>query len=344
MGDFVIDPFMGGGTTAVEALAGGRRFLGIDINPLATFFARVKTTPLTRKDFATTKAWSDEVNHFINLHQKVYLNENWDQYVKNLPWWLRKTILILLEKTNELSSERQRNFIRCAILSTGQWALDCKNIIPSSGTFISAFQNRILKMMNDLNEYQKHVRLNIDVPLSQISRRRKLLCLPIGSIQNDFRVIRRWIPAKLVLTSPPYPGVHVVYNRWQIKGRKETPAPYWIINSLDGKGLSYFTLGDRKQIGLTNYFQNLKIAFESIKTLLDHNSIVVQLVGFSVPSWQLLQYLEVMRELGFYELVNTSETAERLSRIIPNRKWYTQYKDSVQLNNKEFLLIHKLAE
>ncbi len=36
-GDLVIDPFVGGGTTVVEALALGRRRVGADISSLATF-------------------------------------------------------------------------------------------------------------------------------------------------------------------------------------------------------------------------------------------------------------------------------------------------------------------
>ncbi len=59
---------------------------------------------------------------------------------------------------------------------------------------------------------------------------------------------------KLILTSPPYPGVHVLYHRWQVDGRKETPAPFWIANKLDGAGLSHYTMGDRKNPGLRTYF------------------------------------------------------------------------------------------
>ena len=32
-------------------------------------------------------------------------------------------------------------------------------------------------------------------------------------------------PADLVVTSPPYPGIHMLYHRWQVDGRKETDAP-----------------------------------------------------------------------------------------------------------------------
>jgi hypothetical protein len=44
-GDVVFDPFMGGGTTIVEASAMGRHAIGSDINTLALYVSKVKTTP-----------------------------------------------------------------------------------------------------------------------------------------------------------------------------------------------------------------------------------------------------------------------------------------------------------
>jgi len=40
--DWILDPFMGGGTTVVEGLALGRRMIGIDINALGHFVAIVR--------------------------------------------------------------------------------------------------------------------------------------------------------------------------------------------------------------------------------------------------------------------------------------------------------------
>lgn len=44
-GDFVLDPFVGGGTTLVEARLAGRPALGSDLNPLAVFVSRTKSKP-----------------------------------------------------------------------------------------------------------------------------------------------------------------------------------------------------------------------------------------------------------------------------------------------------------
>src|SRR5687767_12722462 len=55
--DVVLDPFVGGGTSAVEALASGRRFVGFDLNPLAILLTRAKTTPLYARDRVELESW-----------------------------------------------------------------------------------------------------------------------------------------------------------------------------------------------------------------------------------------------------------------------------------------------
>src|SRR2546430_1364438 len=49
-GQLVLDPYMGGGTTIVEALTSGRKAVGSDLNELSDFVVRAKTTPLTKAE------------------------------------------------------------------------------------------------------------------------------------------------------------------------------------------------------------------------------------------------------------------------------------------------------
>lgn len=46
VGDKILDPFMGSGTTNLEASLLGRHSVGVDIDPFSRFIAQVKTTPL----------------------------------------------------------------------------------------------------------------------------------------------------------------------------------------------------------------------------------------------------------------------------------------------------------
>ena len=48
-GDVILDPFCGSGTLLVEALVAGRSGIGADIDPVAVFVSRTKTSPIPPK-------------------------------------------------------------------------------------------------------------------------------------------------------------------------------------------------------------------------------------------------------------------------------------------------------
>ena len=55
VGDRVLDPFMGSGTTNLEALLLQRPSVGVDIDPFSRMLARVKTTPLNKDDLLNAR-------------------------------------------------------------------------------------------------------------------------------------------------------------------------------------------------------------------------------------------------------------------------------------------------
>jgi hypothetical protein len=163
-------------------------------------------------------------------------------------------------------------------------------------------------------------------------------------IELDPRV-RRFSPPKLILTSPPYPGVHVLYHRWQVHGRRETPAPFWIASSKDGCGASYYTFGDRHRAELSTYYSTAAAAFRSISQIADPQTVLVQMIAFSDASWQLPKYLEVMEQNGFVEtrLPSIDNSLDgRVWRSVPNRKWYADQRGPTS-SSKEVVLFHRLA-
>src|SRR5262249_36248387 len=143
----------------------------------------------------------------------------------------------------------------------------------------------------------------------------------------------------------PYPGVHVLYHRWQIEGRKETPAPFWLANCRDGSGGAYYCLGGRSEPQLKTYFERLRRTFASVRGLIGPHSIVVQLVAFSRPDWQLSAYLKKMDEAGFVELKPLCDRdclfEGRVWRQVPGRRWYTKKHGEIHAS-KEVMLFHIL--
>jgi hypothetical protein len=340
-GDTVLDPFVGGGTSAVEALAAGRRFVGCDLNPLATFVARVKTTPLSKADAQAAADWASLLEGYINLHAENGPHADWAAYQRNLPWRKRKALEMALDALCVLRNARRRRFARCTLLKTGQWALDCRLAVPSLEEFLAAHRQDVADMAAAARAFGRTLSEAFGSPPCLAHRHRRLWCRPAQGLDQERRLPRGWLPPRLVLTSPPYVGVHVLYHRWQVRGRKETPAPYWLADCQDGHGTAHYTFGDRRR-DIETYMGHLHGAFRSVAALLDDKSLVVQLVAFSRPDAQLPHYLEVMRSVGLEEadVYGFTGSFERVWRIVPNRKWYSRVKSDLP-ERQEVLLVHR---
>lgn len=350
-GDLVLDPFVGGGTTLVEALNLRRNAIGTDISSLATFITRVKTTILSDDDIFAIKCWLGSLEYNdLNIRNKVIRETKWirNGYQKNInnkvTWRIRNIIELILMHINELPKKKQKQFVRCALLKTAQWAFDCRKEIPSVKDFRKIFFLNLNEMIEGILSLRENV-------VNNSGRKRRIkpislcLCRSAAGIEQEEKIVSLRSP-KLVFTSPPYPGVHMLYHRWQVQGRRETPAPFWIANCFDGNRSSYYCFGERKQKDLKNYFNQLLLTYSSVVKLLDQESLVVQMVSFSDPSWQLQQFLEIMERLGLKEVYikNIMDSTDgRIWREVPNRKWYADQKGPIS-SSKEVVLFHRLAK
>ena len=96
---------------------------------------------------------------------------------------------------------------------------------------------------------------------------------------------------------------------------------------------------------LQDIFEKAFAAFSSLSKIADRETILVQLVGFSDPSWQLPKFLSVLEMAGFNEIKFASLANSpdgRLWRCIPNRKWYADQRGDIP-PSKEVVLFHRLS-
>ncbi|WP_220202441.1 DNA methyltransferase [Reticulibacter mediterranei] len=342
-GDVILDPFMGSGTSLVEALISDRHAIGSDINTLAHFLAQVKTTPLSSLECDEVAHWAASIGTYLRLsgpQRSVIppLPPADDPSQRGIPRSLRQIIAAIRAEISHLSTSGQRQLARCALLRTSQSALDCTTTFPSAPLFREQFVETVNLMLKGLEE----LRSMLDTTSHGV--RPQIICLnvPAQNLQPALWELSIKQKPTLIVTSPPYPSVHVLYHRWQIKSRREITTPYWITDQLDGHGEAYYMMGSRTPTGLDNYFRTIEASFARLYQVVAEEAFVVQLLAFSHIDTQLPRYLVAMERAGFEECAHLIEDEHtgRIWRRVPLRRWYATYQGNTP-SSHEVLLLHR---
>ena len=201
--DVVIDPFLGSGTTIVEAILNNRIGVGTDINDIAFLVSKVKTTPIKKPILL-------EILNKIELESHGLFKRNTQRIVpenERIDYWFlpkqKEKLSNIFAQIVEIKNNDVRDFFLVAfaqiLKSCSIWLQksikptrdkDKKNYDP-----LTLFLNQLRKMIKKHLEFDetlsKEVRQNIDkYRIAQCGDSRNLPC------END--------AATLVVTSPPY--------------------------------------------------------------------------------------------------------------------------------------------
>lgn len=332
-GDLVLDPYMGGGTTVVEAMIRGRYAVGCDLNSLAVFVARAKTARLSEADVEALKRWADNTVPALSYWLTP---DDIDDFIcerrtKNLTLPearpIKKVLALAVRSLSAFSTEAEC-LARCALLNTGQWALNGRTRQPTLTQFRDHLRTTVHEMLEGAQALGDSVKHQFTQPVL---------------IDDSAARLEQHIPfvngarAGLVVTSPPYPGIHMLYHRWQVDGRHESPAPYWLAQCNDGHGASFYNFAYRSEEAADRYFAESLRTLTGIRRVMREGALFVQLIAFANPKHHLRRYLANMEDAGFNEVRGGKR---RLWRNVPGRKWHATLKGTLP-SAREVVLVHE---
>lgn len=338
--DLVLDPFMGGGTSLIESIRLNRRVVGIDLNPIAYFVTKVKITKLSKAQIDKIELWAFLMSQNLNYKLKN------DQFTKealsliNYKGLGRKDIFNLktiikgtsfyLEKLKEIRDKKVKDFLKLLILRCLHSTLHDKRPIADFHIFKRKIRSNSLDMLEGMSALDKYL----------INSRNKFSIYSKSSTKINKTKELKSKKVKLIITSPPYPGINISYSRWQIHGRRNTTLPYLVLGIPVPENKSIFNFQSPRNKTYNLYFDKLKTIFKSIKKICSKNTIILQLVAFNHENGLFEKYLKTLEDCGFKEM--KLKKKGRVWREVPNRSWQAKFvKGNIPASN-EVLLLHKI--
>ncbi len=123
-GDTICDIFCGSGSALVESRLIGRNAYGIDLNPLAIFLAKAKTTPINPQKL------TKEYIALLDRVEKIKDSEIQRPNFKNIDFWFKDKVIVKLAKLKkairEIKDETIQNFLMVAFSETVRYSSNTK--------------------------------------------------------------------------------------------------------------------------------------------------------------------------------------------------------------------------
>lgn len=204
-GTRVLDPFVGSGTTALEAVRAGLAFTGADISRVALEIA-----------WARTRIWHpDRIREFERSAERAVrlARKPGDE---SLPEWARKerdwypphTLAEIVRLHDRIAQEREPEFLRMltAVLSSIVVKLSYQasdSVAAPDSSYRSRPPGSAVRLFGDKAEELTRMLLRLSSDLYK----RKVKAIEPVFRREDSRVAD-FGAADLVLTSPPYPGTY----------------------------------------------------------------------------------------------------------------------------------------
>ncbi len=337
-GDFVFDPYIGSGTTLVEANLLGLNSAGTDLNPLSRMISSAKTTPLNL----------DILKDIVNKFKVFYLdnkNINFDIPVfKNINFWFKDGVIhdlsVIKGFVETISDVSIKTFFNVCFSEVIRECSLCKNsefklvriksekIINFNPNPFELMIKKIIKNTNGLSEFICRINSFEEVKSDIYSFNTINDCGPLMPESVD-----------LIITSPPYGDSKTTVAYGQFSRLSNQWLGVVDANLLDNKLMggsgSHVLEGLPMVRGLLDTLNAIKIidakranevliffsdyyrSIENVSKLLKRNKYVAYVVGNRTVRNYNIPMDEITKD--FFELFGF-EHVETIVREIPNKK------------------------
>jgi DNA modification methylase len=339
--DLVCDPFMGSGTTLLEAILNSRRTYGTDINPVSVLISRAKTTPI-EPSYLKDQISSVLVRINTDLENRtgamtIFGAADFSSIIpdnKKIDYWFPEEqkidLAIILSRINCIDNQDIRTFLLCAFSNIlkvcSRWMMkSIKPTIDKHKLIASAYRSFALqsKRMSIKNEdlWNRIGRKQADCVIDNIDAR-------TINVENE--------SATLIITSPPYvtsyeyTDLHQLSAIWLRYIGKLSDFRSKFIGSIhkanrDGKLYSKLAMKIVDDLGLIDirearaveqYFFEMQECFQEMHRILKHGGRTCIIIGDTqlrrVSIYNADVFIESMHKIGF-------KTHKVIKRAIPNK-------------------------
>lgn len=305
--EVVYDPFVGGGTTCVEANLAGRDALGGDVNGLGVLITRVKTHPLPQEDAETVERTVIGARSRIEASE----DENCEVPALSVEWFedfVAREIAAIKREIEELQSEAARDFCLVALSailvavskqdSDTRYTRVRKDLKP--GDAVARYERQLRKMLRLMDAARDT--LAHGVTQAKVSDSR----IPGAFADNS---------ADFIVTSPPYPNAYDyhLYHRHRLLWLNMDPAE--LKRQEIGAHAHY---SRRNGLDENDFHDDMREVFRACARILKKGRHLALVVGDSILHGRRIRNNEIVKvaaaEVGF------SSVAEFHRRIDSRRK------------------------
>lgn len=201
--DLILDPYMGSGTTLVEASLAGINSIGTDLNPLARLMGKVKTTLYNNESIL--KQFREIQTKLIFYTKNKVKERNFDR-ISNYSFWYNEDTLLKLSYLSQLIKKvKDKDFFNVVLSEVvrevsftrngefKRYRMNEASIAKFNPDTFALFEKKALRNIEGLKAYTIEAKHNVNASIYDFNT---MYGIPTDIIKDG--------DVDMVVTSPPY--------------------------------------------------------------------------------------------------------------------------------------------